>query len=62
MLIQWYYNEDRNSLHFYHILTQSGSASLETAIWGGDIETVRKQLESGANANYLNKVNNNMPF
>ena len=47
---------------YNHILTQSGSAQLETAVWEGDVETVLKQLESGANVNYLNKANNNMPF
>ena len=57
MLIQWYHNDDRNSLHLYHILTQPRNALLETAVWGGDIETVRKHLESGANFNYQNKVN-----
>ena len=45
-----------------HIMTQPRSTPLETAVWGGDIETVLKQLESGASANYLNKVNYNMPF
>ena len=53
---------DRSSLHFSHIMTQSGSTPLETAVWGGDIETVKKLLEFGENDNYLNKVNNNMPF
>ena len=46
---------------FFHILTQPRSTLLETAVWEGDVETVLKQLESGANVNYQNKVNN-MPF
>ena len=58
MLIQWYHSNDRNSLCFYNKLTQSGSVLLETAVWGGDFETVLKQFESGANVNYQNKVNN----
>ena len=53
-------NDDRNSLHFSHLLTQAESVPLERAVWGGDIETVRKHLESGANVNYQNKVN--IPF
>ena len=57
MLIHWYSHDDRNSLHISYLLTQAGSALLETAVWGGDIGTVRKHLESGANVNYQNKVN-----
>ena len=57
MLIQWYHNYDRNSSYFS---SQAGRVLLETAVWEGDIDTVLKQLESGANANYyLNKV---IPF
>ena len=56
MLIQWYHNGDRNSLHFSHLLAQAGSALLETAVWEGDIETVGKHLKCGANVNYQKKV------
>ena len=40
MLIHWYSHDDRNSLHISYLLTQAGSALLETAVWGGDIGTV----------------------
>ena len=57
MLIQRYHNDDGKSLHFSHLLTQSRSALLETAVWEGDTEAVLKHLESGTNVNYRNKVN-----
>ena len=49
-------------LYTFSPLTQAGSVLLETAVRRGDIETVRKQLESGANVNYQNKVNTNKPM
>ena len=53
--LRWY---NRNSIDISDLLTQAGSVLLATAARGGDIETVCKQLESGVNVNYQNKVNN----